>query len=288
GKALVPEPYLASVCLAGQALAFGANEAQRTAYLAPMMEGQTSLALAAFEAGARFALDAIETRAERTGEGYTLNGAKAFVLNGHAADAIVVAAAIDGELGLFVVEADDAGLQRTTVRLFDGRRGGELRFEALKLPANRRLDEAPASMVLERALESASAAAVSEAVGVTKAMLAMTLDYLKTREQFDSKIGAFQALQHRAVDMFVESELLASIALEATMLAATAGEERIESIAAAKHQLAKGGLFIARQSIQLHGGIGVTDEADIGLFFKRLHVLNTVGGDGDHHVRSLL
>jgi alkylation response protein AidB-like acyl-CoA dehydrogenase len=134
-------------------------------------------------------------------------------------------------------------------------------------------------------MDYAAAAAVAESVGLATTMLRMTVDYLGTREQFGVKIGSFQALQHRAVDMYAETELLRSISM-ASMVRADEDDEsaRRSEVSAAKYQLATGGIWVAQQSLQLHGGIGVTDEHDIGLYFKRMYALNALFGDAEHHV----
>ena len=284
GKTLVPEPYLPSVVLAGRALLRAGDEAQHERFLQPMMEGETSLALAYAERGARFDPLSVETKAVADEDGWRLTGEKIFVLNGHAADHILVSAVLDGELALFVVEGGAENLQRETLRLIDGHRGARLRFESTPVVA--RLAAASTEDVLLRAMDDGAAATVAEGLGVLQTMLWTTVEYLKTREQFGVKIGSFQALQHRAVDMFVEVELLRSIATEAMVRADEDGPERTAAIAAAKVQLGVGGALVSRQALQLHGGIGVTDEADIGLFFKRHHALMTLFGDVDHHVRT--
>ncbi|MEM1415994.1 MAG: acyl-CoA dehydrogenase family protein [Myxococcota bacterium] len=286
GKSLVPEPYLASVVLAGAAIRLAGSVEQQAELLEPLLEGDQVLALAYAERGARYATSRLSTTAEADGSGWVIRGEKVFVLAGHAAERFVVSAEVAGEPGLFVVDADAAGVERATVGLIDGRRGANLRFDGAR--ARMRLEAAPAAEVLEHVMDLAAAAAVAEGVGVCHAMLQMTVEYLKTREQFGAKIGSFQALQHRAVDMFVEMELLRSIALEAVGRADATGEgkaARQAAISAAKLQLATGGAFIARQAIQLHGGIGVTDEHDVGLYFKRLHALMSLFGDEAFHAR---
>ncbi|MEO0326392.1 MAG: acyl-CoA dehydrogenase family protein, partial [Myxococcota bacterium] len=257
GKSLVPEPYLASVVLAGGALRLAGSAAQREALLGPLMAGSTVLAFAHAERESRYAPEPRSTLARRDGDAYVIEGTKVFVLAGHAAERFVVSARLGDEAALFVVEADAEGVSRETVRLIDGRRAATLHLAGVRVPGAARLEAAPAAEVLAHVQDLGAAAAVAEAVGVCQAMLSMTLDYLKTREQFGVKIGSFQALQHRAVDMFVEMELLRSIALEAVGRAdadADAVRGRQEAVSAAKMQLATGGAFIARQAIQLHGG----------------------------------
>ncbi len=281
GRTLVPEPYLSCLVLGGYSLLLGGSPEQQARFLTPMIEGQSAVALGWAERRSRFDPTRVETTATRRGDAWHLKGEKVFVLDGHAADEVVVSARTEEGLGLFVVPADD--LDRQPLRLLDGRRGAHLRLD-LEVGDDRRLAAPDGAGVLRRVLDYGAAATVAEAVGVTQAMLSMTLAYLGEREQFGVKIGSFQALQHRAVDMYVEVELLKSINMESMVRADEEGIECERAISAAKLQLATGGLEVARQAIQLHGGIGVTDEHDIGLFFKRLHVLATSCGDEAHHV----
>jgi alkylation response protein AidB-like acyl-CoA dehydrogenase len=286
GRSLVPEPYLASVLLGGQALALAGNDDQHQRWLAPMLDGQTSLALAWAEAQGRFDVGKVACSARPSADGFVLDGHKRFVLNGHAADQLIVSAATSDGVALFVVDAGAAGLSRKTIGLIDGHRGAHVWLDGVVVERDRKLEAAPGATVLERVLDYGAAGAVAEGLGVAAAMLDMTKDYLGTREQFGVKIGSFQVLQHRAVDMFIEVELLRSINMEAMIRAdELAPEPRRAAISAAKHQLATGGQFVSRQSVQLHGGIGVTDEADIGLYFKRMQALSTICGDADFHLQ---
>jgi alkylation response protein AidB-like acyl-CoA dehydrogenase len=291
GTTLVPEPLIASL-IAGYPLLWLGAEDQQQAFLAPMIEGRTSLALAYAEAESRFdALD-VATRATKTGRGYRNDGSKRWVLNGHAADAIVVSARTAGSardkegVSLFIVDRGAPGLTCKPVQTMDGHHAAMLTFEGVEVTDDRRLGpDGGAGAALEHALDVGAAAACAEGVGIIKTVLAMTTDYLRTREQFGVKIGSFQALQHRAVDMFVEAELCASASILASIKVSDADEvERKSAISAAKVQLAVGGRYVTQQAIQLHGGIGVTDEHDVGLYFKRMHVLNTLFGDEEHHL----
>lgn len=281
GKSLVPEPFLSCAILGGYPLLLGGSPAQHSAFLAPMVAGQTAVALAWAERGSRFDSTRVETTAKKEGAGWRIKGEKVFVLDGHEADQLVVSAQTPDGLGLFVV--DGSATQRQTLRFIDGRQGAHVLLDVV-VDADRKLEAKPAEEVLARVLDYGAAASVAESVGVAQTMLSMTLEYLKTRQQFGVKIGSFQALQHRAVEMYVEVELMRSIAIEAMVRADEDGVERQRAISAAKLQLATGATMISRQAVQLHGGIGVTDEHDIGLFFKRMHVLSTLCGDESHHV----
>ena len=283
---LVPEPYLASVVLGGMTLARAGDAAQHEAYLTPMIEGETTLALACSEAQSRYDVSSVETSARPDGSGYVLGGRKVWVLNGHRADHLLVSAKAAGGVTLFVVPRDAEGVHVTVAKTIDGRMAAFIEFDEVRVSDGARLgEEGSGAAVLERTMDYAAAAAVAEGVGIASRMLQMTVDYLGTREQFGVKIGSFQALQHRAVDMYAETELLRSISM-ASMVRADeddAGTRRGD-ISAAKYQLATGGIWVAQQSLQLHGGIGVTDEHDIGLYFKRMYALNALFGDREHHV----
>lgn len=283
---LVPEPYLASVVLGGMTLARAGNRLQHEAYLTPMIEGETTLALAYAEAQSRYDVTAVETTATPHGSGYRLSGEKVWVLNGHHADHLVVSAKAPGGVTLFVVQRDADGVNITVAKTMDGQKAAFIRLDGVMVDEGSRLgEEGSGGAVLDRTMDYAAAAAVAEGVGIATTMLRMTVEYLGTREQFGVKIGSFQSLQHRAVDMYAETELLRSISM-ASMVRADDEDVylRRADISAAKYQLATGGIWVAQQSLQLHGGIGVTDEHDIGLYFKRMYALNALFGDQEHHV----
>ncbi len=292
GTTLVPEPYIASVVLAATTILGAGSEAQQKRWLPPLMAGDTTLALAYAERDGRFDPLRIATRAQKTGGVYRLRGEKAFVLNGHAADAIVVSARTSGGpadrdgVSAFVVDARTRGLTTRPIKTMDGHHAAMLTFDDVEVETDRLLG-APggAAAALEKALDLGAAAACAEGVGIMQTVLAMTRDYLCTREQFGVKIGTFQALQHRCVDMFIETELARSTSMMASIKADDPDEtERKSAISAAKVQLAVSGRYVTQQAIQLHGGIGVTDEHDAGLYFKRMHVLCTLFGDEEHHL----
>lgn len=296
GATLVPEPFIPSVVLAGMAILHAGDEAQRQRWLPPLVEGNATLALAYAEPQSRFDVTRVATRAERTGGGYRIDGSKVFVLNGHGADTIVVSARTSGAEGdrtgisLFVVEPGAKGLGVRPIRTMDGHHAANLTFDDVHVDLDRRLGpEGDAASILDELLDLGAAAACAEGAGIMRAVLQMTVEYLRTREQFGVKIGTFQALQHRAVDMFVETELARSTSILASLSVGRGGSEREtnerkSAISAAKTQLAVSGRFVTQQAIQLHGGIGVTDEHDVGLYFKRMHVLGTLFGDEEFHV----
>jgi len=287
GKTLVAEPFIGSVVLGGMAMASAGTSEQCERWLAPMMEGETSLALATTERGARHNLGTVGMTAAHDGGGWKLSGEKVFVPNGHEAEHLVVSAMTPDGVGLFVVAADGPGVTRSRLKTLDGRGAGRLRLDGASVGDECRLGDpgATAAAVLERVLDCGAAAACAEGLGICQATLDMTTAHLKERKQFDKPIGAFQALQHRAVEMFVEVELVRSMSILASIAADDDDvEARMRAISAAKTKLATGGEFVTREALQLHGGIGITDEHDIGLFFKRMVVLNALFGDATHHV----
>lgn len=292
GTTLVPEPYVASVVLAGGMILGAGSEAQKKRWIEPLVAGDATYALAYAERESRFDPLRVATRAEKSGAGYRLSGEKVFVLNGHAADAIVVSARTSGSAGeregvsAFVVDAKARGVTVRPIKTMDGHHAAMVTFDGAVVDADRLLGgDGAAGPALERAIDLGAAAACAEGVGIMQTVLAMTRDYLCTREQFGVRIGTFQALQHRCVDMFIETELARSASMMASIKVDDPDEtERKSAISAAKAQLAVSGRFVTQQSIQLHGGIGVTDEHDVGLYFKRMHVLNTLFGDEEHHL----
>jgi alkylation response protein AidB-like acyl-CoA dehydrogenase len=292
GATLVPEPYIPSVVLGGMAVLRAGDDAQRRRWLEPLIAGETSLALAWAERDGRYDPASVATRAERDGAGWRLSGEKVFVQNGHAADHLVVSARTGGAprerdgVSLFVVERGAPGVALQPVKTIDGQRAAMLRLDGVAVGAEHALGpEGGAAAVLEGVLDLGAAAACAEGVGIAQAVLDMTVEYLKTREQFGVKIGVFQALQHRAVDMFVEVELCRSMGIMAGIRADDPDPvARQRAVSAAKAQLSAGGRFVVRQAIQLHGGIGCTDEHDVGLYFKRMEALAHLYGDEEAHV----
>ncbi len=292
GRGLVPEPVIPSAVLAGGLLSELGSEEQREAYLTPMLEGRTSLAFAYAEKQSRYNPADCLTRAEKTDAGWRLSGEKVWVLNGHAADQIVVVARTGGSqldesgLSLFIVDGDAAGLERLRVPQMDGQRSALLRLSDVEVAEDRLLGRAgEAIAAIEKALDRGAAAACAEGQGAIQELFERTIAYLKQREQFGVPIGSFQALQHVASDMFAETEICrAAMVLAAIQVDNDDEETRKADVSAAKLQLADGGWFVQENAIQLFGGIGVTDEQDEGLFFKRLRVLHGLFGDADHHV----
>jgi alkylation response protein AidB-like acyl-CoA dehydrogenase len=292
GTTLVAEPYVPSVVVAGLTVARSGTAAQKEQLLGPMIEGKTSLALAATEKDSRYDAADVLTRAEKSGGDYKLSGKKEWVINGQAADHLLVSARTSGArrdrggVSLFAVPRNAPGVKIRTVECMDSHKAAFVELEDVKLGKDALIgEEGQATPIIERAFDYGAAASCSEGNGINQATLAMTRDYLCEREQFGVKIGTFQALQHRLVDMFVQVELCKSTAIQAMIFIDSEDEgERKRAISCAKRQLIKGGYFVTRQAIQLHGGIGVTDEHNVGLYFKRMHALAALYGDEEFHV----
>jgi pimeloyl-CoA dehydrogenase small subunit len=295
GQALALEPYLATVVLGGGFLRHGGTADQRAALLPKIAKGSLTLAFAHTERQSRYDLHDIATRAVRDGESWVLDGGKGVVLHGDTADKLVVTARVshgrrdrDG-VAIFIVDADAAGVSRRGYPTQDGLRAAEIALARVRVGPEGVLGEPGVALPLvERVADGAIAALCAEAVGAMAVMHDLTVDYLKTRRQFGREIGSFQILQHRAVDMLIALEQARSMAMFATMMAAEKNAaERRNAIAAAKVQIGRSGKFIGQQSIQLHGGIGMTMEYKVGHYFKRMTMIDMMFGDADHHLREL-
>ncbi|MDN6748382.1 MAG: acyl-CoA dehydrogenase family protein [Brevibacterium sp.] len=283
GRALVLEPFLATAVLGANAIAAAGTEEQKQEILPAVCEGQTFLAFAALEPGLRYAVDAPSTTATAGADGsYTISGEKNGVLGGDVADQFIVTASENGELGLFLVSASATGVSRMAHRQADGQGSASVKFE--NAPAQR-LGAADAHAVVAEVLATANAAIMAEAVGVMETSLTMTADYLKTREQFGAPIGANQALQHRAADLYAELEYARSMALYSRLAVTNeeAGSEkdRHRDVIAAKIIIDQSARNISQESIQMHGGIGMTMEYPIGHYAKRLTVISRTFDDAD-------
>jgi pimeloyl-CoA dehydrogenase small subunit len=295
GRALALEPYLATVVLGGGLLRRGGNAAQRAALVPRIAQGDLILAFAHGERQARFDLADVATKARQDGTDWVIDGEKSLVLHGDSAKTLIVSARIAGErrerkgIALFLVDAGARGLSRRAYPTQDGLRAAEISLAGVRVGADAVLGEPGAGLAtIERVIDEAIAAISAEAVGAMAALTDLTVEYLKTRKQFGVAIGSFQVLQHRATEMLVALEQARSMAMFATMLAADeAAAERRKAIAAAKVQVGRSARLVGQQAIQLHGGIGMTEEYKAGHYFKRLTMIEILFGDADHHLRAL-
>jgi pimeloyl-CoA dehydrogenase small subunit len=293
GRGLVLEPYFPTVILGGGVLRHGASDAQKSELIPKIASGDLRLALAHGERQARYDLADVETRAKKGGAGYVLDGDKSLVLNGDSADMLIVSARVSGDqrdrsgIGLFLVDANTNGISRRGYPTQDGLRAAEISLSGVEVPAERVISE-DALPVIGRVVDEAIAALAAEAVGAMAEMHAQTVEYLKTRKQFGVAIGAFQALQHRAVDMFVALEQARSMAMLATMMSADDDDDmRSRAISGAKVQIGRSAKIVGQGAIQLHGGVGMTMELKVGHYFKRATMIDVMFGDADHHLARL-
>lgn len=292
GRALVVEPYFAGIVLAGGVLRRAASPAILGELAPQIADGRILLAYAQAERQARWGLNDVMTRAERDGAGWRITGQKSLVLHGDSADRLIVSARTAGGererhgIGLFLVDAADPGVSRRFYPTQDGQRAAEIGFERARGEALG--DTEGALPLMEAAQDDAIAALCAEAVGCMAAMHALTIEYLKTRQQFGRPIGANQALQHRAVDMLIALEQARSMALYAAMMVGEEDQaERDRAIHAAKVQIGRSARHIGQEAVQLHGGIGVTMEYAVGHYFKRTTMIERQMGDTEAHLAAL-
>jgi pimeloyl-CoA dehydrogenase small subunit len=295
GRVLALEPYLATVVLGGTALRLAGNEEQKSAILPQIAEGNMILAFAHGERQARYDLSDVLTTAKPKGGGWVLDGAKSVVLHGDSAQRLVVSARTAGErddpdgITLFIVDAAANGVARRGYPMRDGFRAAEVSLSGVELGEEDVLGEVGAGFpVIERVVEAGIAATAAEAVGAMDAMQAMTLEYLKTRTQFGRPIGQNQVLQHRATEMLMELERGRSMAMLAAMMVEEPdAAERAHNIAMAKVGVGQASKFVSQNAIQLHGGIGMTEEYAVGHYFRRCMVIEHTFGDTAHHLSRL-
>jgi pimeloyl-CoA dehydrogenase small subunit len=295
GRALTLEPFFATVVLGGGFLRRGASTEQCAALVPKILDGGLTLAFAQTERHSRYDLGDISTTAVRDGASWVIDGEKGVVLHGDTADKLIVTARTGGGrrdrdgVGVFVVDAEAAGVSRRGYPTQDGLRAAEIAFSKVQVGPEGVLGEPGTSLPLvERVVDEAIAGLCAEAVGAMAAMHELTVDYLKTRRQFGREIGSFQILQHRAVDMLIALEQARSMAMYATMMSAEDDAvERRNALSAAKVQIGRSARLVGQQAIQLHGGIGMTMEYKVGHYFKRTTMIDTMFGDADHHLREL-
>jgi len=294
GRGLVAEPYLTTGVIAARLLATHGSKAQKDRFLGKIAEGVLRFALAAYEPQSRYELQDVRTRAERSGQGWRLTGAKSVVLHGDSAGWFIVtartwpgASAAEG-LTLFLVEAKSAGVSVQGFPTLDGRRCAEVRFDGVEVPENCVLGQVDQGLALaEWSIDQGLAALAAEAVGCMERLTELTCEHLATRRQFGVAIGSFQALQHRAADMRIAVEQARALALMAA--AHVDGADRAtrrRAASAAKAMAGRSGRFVGQQATQLHGGMGMTDEMACGHYFKRLTAIDMTWGNAEHQVET--
>jgi alkylation response protein AidB-like acyl-CoA dehydrogenase len=290
GRCLAPEPFLPSVMMAGQALALAGTESQRSRWLARIISADGVLALAHQEAGARYDVSSVATAACKTQDGYRLSGAKIHVAGGYGAEAFVVTARTSGSqshghgITMFLVPADTPGIHVVSQHRVDSRNAAMLKLTDAQVPETAVIGQPDRGReVLEDVIDRATVALCGEMLGAMAEALDRTLAYLKERVQFGVVIGTFQALKHRVARLFIEVELARSAVLAAARAIDEGAEHRATLASNAKARCSEAYRLIANEAIQLHGGIGMTDEHEIGMFIKHAAVATVTFGDARHH-----
>ena len=291
GKGLVVEPFLASIVLGGGAVHRAGNAAQKAELLPDVIAGTRQLALAYVEAQAPHAAGDVVTTARRDGDAFILNGKKSLVLNGATAHTIVVSARTAGAqteahgISLFLLDPLLDGVKRDSYPTVDGLRASELTLTNVRVDTGRLLgDEHQGHAALAATLADGVLAVAAEAVGAMEVLVKDTVSYTQQRQQFGHPLAQFQVLQHRMVDMLVEQELCKSLLYRATMESVQCLPQATRSVHALKHMVGTAGTFVGENAVQLHGGMGMTEELRIGHYFKRLMVINLLFGDADYHL----
>src|SRR5277367_466230 len=291
GRHLVVEPFVETIVLAGGLIEHVGSEAQKHGFIPEIAAGTKLWALAWTEKGSRFDLADVTTTARRRGEDYVLSGEKAAVIAAPWADYLIVSARTSGDrrdrggVSLFVVDRESAGLHLQSFKTIDGRRAAEIDFRDVRVPASRLLgNEGEGVLALEACRDTAIAALCAEAVGAINALNSATLGYAKTRKQFGVALGSFQVLQHRMVDMFIAAEEAVSLMQHLNLALATQEGHCSKLASGAKSKIGEAARFVGEQAIQLHGGVGMSDELNVGHYFKRIAAINVQFGDPTYHL----
>ena len=293
GKGLVLEPFLETVVMSAELIDKAGTSEQKKDVLTGVLEGKIQLALAYAEPQSRFNLADVMTEAKLESDNFILNGFKSVVMNGPNANKFIISARTSGSqrdesgISLFLVDAEVSGLSSRDYQTVDNRRASELTLESVVIPRSCLIGELDEGfMVLDAAIDRSILAISAEAVGAMEVLYKTTVEYTKTREQFGTPIGKFQVLQHRMVDMFMEYEQCKSLLYMATMKHDEDSADAKKAISGLKYQIGNASKFIGQQSVQLHGGMGVTDELNVGHYFKRLTTIGTIFGNSDYHLKK--
>ena len=290
GRTLTPSPLFTTGILGASLLELAGNEEQKSEYLPSLVEGNLTTAFA-LEEGTRHAPHAVSTVANKDGDDFILNGKKTFVLDGHSADLLIVAARTGGDdrdtsgISLFCLDPNTDGAEITKLSMLDSRNAAEINLTAVKIPATNLLGELGNGFaVIEEVLCRAQIGISAEMLGNASQAFEITLNYLKDRKQFGVLIGTFQALQHRAAVMYSELELTKSSVVGAMNAVDEKSNDVARFASMAKYKAGETSYLISNESVQMHGGYGVTDEYDIGFFMKRARVAEQIFGNSDHHL----
>ena len=293
GKGLVVEPFLETVVMSAGILDRHGTDEQKNQALNSVINGEMHLALAYAEPQSRFNLSDVVTEAKVDGENFVINGFKSVVMNGPSANKIIISARTSGTqledkgISLFLVDSDIEGLTKSDYKTVDGRKASDINLENVIVSNSCLIGSLNAGFdILDEAIDRSILAISAEAVGAMEILYKTTVEYTKTREQFGTPIGKFQVLQHRMVDMFMEYEQCKSLLYMATMKNEESAPDAKKAISGLKYQVGKAGKFVGQQSVQLHGGMGVTDELNVGHYFKRLTTIGTIFGNADFHLKQ--
>lgn len=292
GKSMVVEPFVPTTVLGGGLISELGSTAQKVEWLPQIMSGSVQLACATAEPDSRYNLASVSCTAESRGDSWIVNGQKILVLNGPDADQLLVSVRTSGAkrdadgISVLLIAADSPGVRRTSYTNVDGHRAAEITFTDVSVSADRLLgakDNALAA--LEYVTDRAIVAVCAEAVGALDSLLNKTVEYTKTRKQFGTAIATFQALQHRMADMFIECQLARSVVMMAAMRldSDVALADKMRAVSAAKSRVGKAIRKVGQEAVQMHGGIGITDELDVGHLFKRVTAIETLFGNTDYH-----
>ncbi len=292
GKGLVIEPYLQTVVIGGNFFRHGGTHAQKEEHIAGIIGGETRFAFAYSEPKSRFDINDVSTTAKKDGAGYTLNGHKAVVLGAPFATHLIVTARTSGGqrdangVTVFLVAKNARGVTTRDYPTVDGLRASEVYFENVAVGADAVIGKVDGGLPLvEKVVDNAIAALCAEAVGCFKVLNEATISYAKQRKQFGQPIATFQVLQHRMVDMFMAAEQASSMTYMVTLKLDEADKARKLAASAAKVQVGKAGKLVSQDAVQIHGGMGMTDELNVGHFFKRVTMIESQFGNTDWHLR---
>ena len=293
GRTLMPSPFLSTAVLAVSALTRGGSEAQKAAHLPKIADGSLLAALAVDE-GAKHRPLQINLQAVRSGNGFRLNGAKALVVDGHTADLLIVAARTGGAAGerngltLFLVDPKAKGLAIERTVMVDAHNAARIEFANVEVDADHVLGEVDqGGALLDGVLNIGRGAVASEMVGLSEEVFGRTVNYLKERKQFGKLIGEFQALQHRAAELLIDIEITRAAVLKALQTLDTDFEHAGAAVAVAKARAGTTATLAVQEGVQMHGGMGMTDQVDIGFFMKRARVCQELFGDSNYHADQL-
>jgi len=294
GRGLVVEPYLANVVLAGGVLRRVADEAQKSKWLTPLIGGELQTALAFAEPHSRYDIGDVRTVAVTSGDSWTINGTKAYVLNGGNADLLIIPARTSGEqndtdgITLFAVPSDSKGITIRDYETVDGQHAAEIAFNDVSASSDSIIgDVGGGYSALDAAVGDAILAVCAEAVGIMSVLTEKTIEYSKSRVQFGVPISSFQALQHRMVEMYTACEQSRSLLMWTAMTVANGDEDARKSLHSIKYQIGTAGKQVGEEAVQIHGGMGVTWELDVAHYFKRLTAINVMFGNADWHLDRL-